>query len=106
MDYSKDEIIEDSKKIISHLIDKHNIKAAYLFGSHSKGYTSAGSDIDVAIVLDKIKNGSPFDEAFQIFHEVQKQNSLFEVICFSEAEFTNDEQEVIKRIKREGIKIY
>ena len=88
------------------------------------------SDIDVAVVLDKIHNGSPFwlrlranwrarrvNEAFEIFHEAQKQNSLFKVVCFSETEFiwlrldasprrVNEEQEVIKHIKKDGIKIY
>ena len=77
------------------------------------------SDIDVAVVLDKIHNGSPFwlrlpanwrarrvNEAFEIFHEAQGQNSLFDVVCFSETEFTNEEQEVIKHIKKDGIKIF
>lgn len=106
MGYSKDEIINTAKNIIVFLAEKHNIKSAYIFGSYSRGSGSESSDIDIAIVLDKIRNGSPFNEAFEIFHEVQKQNSLFEVICFSEAEFTNDEQEVIKIIKKEGIKIF
>lgn len=106
MGYSEDEIIKVARNIISNLTHKHNIKAAYIFGSYSKGNASLSSDIDVAVVLDKIRNGSPFNEAFEIFHEVQKQNSLFEVVCFSEIEFQNETEEVIKHIKKEGIKIF
>jgi len=106
MDYTKDEIINNARNIIDNLTKKHSIKAAYIFGSFSKGYASGYSDVDVAVVLDKIRDGSPFNEAFEIFHEAQKQNSLFEVVCFSETEFINEEQQVIKHIKKDGIKIY
>jgi predicted nucleotidyltransferase len=106
MDYTKDELIINAKKIIYQLTKKHNIKAAYIFGSYSKGNVSEHSDIDVAVVLDKIRNGSPFNEAYEIFHEAQQQNSLIEVVCFSEDEFINEEQEIIKHIKKDGIKIY
>jgi predicted nucleotidyltransferase len=106
MDYAKDEIINYARNIIGTLSARHSIKAAYIFGSHSKGNASEHSDIDIAVILDEIRNGSPFNEAFEIFHEVQKQNSLFEVVCFSETEFINEDQEVIKHIKKDGIQIF
>ena len=106
MDSARDEIITNARNIVYNLIRKHSIKAAYIFGSFSKGEITKHSDVDVALVLDKIRNGSPFNEAFEIFHEVQKQNSLFEVVCFSETEFFDEEEEVVKHIKRDGIKIY
>ena len=106
MGYSKDEIINNARNIINSLVSKHRIKAAYIFGSYSKGNATEYSDIDVAIVLDRIRNGSPFNESFEIFHEVQEQNSLFEVVCFSETEFINETDNLIKYIKKEGIKIY
>ena len=106
MGYSKDEIIDRARDIVNNLVSKHKIKAAYIFGSYSKGNALKHSDIDIAIVLDKIRDGSPFNESFEIFHEVQKQNSLFEVVCFSEAEFINEVDYLIKYIKKEGIKIY
>ena len=106
MDNSKDEIIKNARDIIGSLAKKHGIKAAYIFGSYSKGKMAEHSDIDVAIILDKIRNGSPYNEAFEIFHEVQKQNSLYEAICFTEVEFVNEKEEIIKHIKRDGIKIY
>jgi predicted nucleotidyltransferase len=106
MGNSKDEMINNARNIINNLVSKHRIKAAYIFGSYSKGNATEYSDIDVAIVLDKIRNGSPFNESFEIFHEVQKQNSLFEVVCFSETEFISEDDNLIKYIKKEGIKIY
>ena len=106
MDYNKDEIINDARNIINNLLSRHKIKAAYIFGSYSKRNANEYSDVDVAIILDKIRNGSPFNESFEIFHEVQKQNSLFEVVCFSEMEFVNEVDDLIKHIKKEGIKIY
>ena len=105
MDYAKDEIITNAVKLIENLQEKHSIKAAYLFGSYSKGFAGKNSDIDIAVVLDKIRDGSPFNETFEIFHEAQKYNSLYEVICFSEQEFINEDESLIKHIKREGIKI-
>lgn len=106
MDYTKDQIINTARNIINLISEKHTINAAYIFGSYSKGNFSEYSDVDIAVVLDKIRNGSPFNEAFEIFHEVQQQNSLFEVVCFSVTEFIKEEQEIIKHIKRDGIKIY
>ncbi len=106
MGYTKDEIKVNARNIILSLIKNHSIKAAYIFGSYSKGNATEYSDIDVAVVLDKIRNGSPFNEAFEIFHEVQKQNSLYEVVCFSETEFINEEDYLIRHIKKEGIKIF
>lgn len=106
MDYAKNEVINSAKNIIISLTAKHNIKAAYIFGSYSRGTQSHYSDIDLAVVLEKIRDGSPFNQAFEIFNEVQEKDPLFEVVCFSENEFINDEQEVIKHIKKDGIKIY
>ena len=106
MGYTKDEIKVNARNIILSLIKNHSIKAAYIFGSYSKGNATEYSDIDVAVVLDKIRNGSPFNEAFEIFHEVQKQNSLIETVCFTETEFINEEDYLIRHIKKEGIKIF
>ncbi len=106
MGYTKDELINNARGIVKQLTKKHIILSAYIFGSYTKGNFYEHSDIDIAVIIDKVRNGSPFNEAFEIFHEAQQQNSLFEVVCFSENEFNNEEQEIIKHIKRDGIKIY
>ena len=38
MDYAKNEVINGAKNIIISLTAKHNIKAAYIFGSYSRGH--------------------------------------------------------------------
>ena len=55
MDIKKNEIVNNAVDIINNLRAKHNIKAAYIFGSYSKGNFSENSDIDIAVIVRKIK---------------------------------------------------
>ena len=66
------------------------------------------SDVDIAIVLGSLtgSEGSPFDEDFEIFHEAQKYNSILEVVCFVQDEFDQDATTLVKKIKREGIRLF
>jgi predicted nucleotidyltransferase len=99
------EAIEGVRELLQELAKKHDIKSAYIFGSYARGNPGVNSDIDIAVVLGSIRDGSPFDERFEIFHEVQQHNSLYETICFLEDEFVREDEALIKHIKREGIKI-
>jgi len=105
MDFGRDRIIQDVRALLLELKKEHDIKAAFLFGSHARGTSAGYSDIDVAVVLGSFKDGSPFDERFDIFHEVQQRNSLIEVVCLSEIEFNKGEEMLVRHIKREGIRI-
>jgi predicted nucleotidyltransferase len=99
------EAIKGVRELLQELAKKHDIKSAYVFGSYAKGNPSVHSDIDIAVVLGSIRDGSPFDERFEIFHEIQEHNSLYEAICFLEDEFGREDETLIRHIKREGIKI-
>jgi len=99
------EAIRDVKKLLRELEKKHHIKSAYIFGSYARGNPDANSDIDIAVVLRSIRDGSPFDERFEIFHEIQEHNSLYETICFLEDEFLKKNETLIKHIKSKGIRI-
>lgn len=105
MDREKDVILKDIKNVLVELAKEHDIKAAYVFGSYARGNPSEQSDVDVALVLGSIRDGSPFDERFEIFHKIQKHNSLYEVVCFREDEFAKGDEELVRRIWREGIRI-
>lgn len=107
MALAKDEVIKEIKTLFIQLIKKHDIKQVYLFGSYAIGNPKDYSDIDIAVVLGHLKesNSSPFDEKFQIFHEAQQYNSLFEVVCFDSDEFSEEKSTLASRIKREGIRI-
>jgi len=105
MAYARDQVVDEVRKIIFELGKEHDIRAAYLFGSHARGTAKEYSDIDVAIILGRFRNGGPFDERFDIFHQVQQRNSLVEVVCFTEEEFDHEAAPVVRFIKNEGIRI-
>jgi len=105
MAYSREQVVDEVRKIILDLGKDHDIKGAYLFGSHARGIPKEYSDIDVAVILGRFRNGGPFDERFDIFHQVQKRNSLIEVVCFTEEEFDHEDAPVVRFIKNEGIRI-
>ena len=103
----KDEAVSVAKEFIALIRPKHDVRAAYLFGSFAKGTEKDYSDIDLAIILGTEDQSAapPFDERFQIFHEAQKFNSLLEVVCFNQEEFDQDGGGLGQRIKKEGIRI-
>ncbi len=101
----RNEVIRDLELLLQQLKQEHDIRAAFLFGSYARGNPKEDSDIDVAVVLGTFRDGSPFDERFEIFHEVQQRNSLVEVICFTQEEFDKGEATLVRYIKREGIRI-
>jgi predicted nucleotidyltransferase len=105
--FSKDEVIKMAKGFLELLRHKHDVREVYLFGSFAKGLAKDYSDVDLAIVLGSldISEKSPFNEAFKIFHEAQKYNSLLEVVCFVQEEFDQDDGALIRRIKKEGIRL-
>ncbi len=107
MALSKDEVIKIATSLLESLRKKHDIRAAYLFGSFVTGTAKEFSDIDLAVIVKSLKRSddSPYDEAFQIFHEAQEYNSLFEVVCFEQEEFDRDGGSLVKKIKREGIRL-
>jgi hypothetical protein len=54
--------------------------------------------------MEKSKD-SPFDESFEIFHEAQEYNSILEVVCFDQGEFDRDGGTLVRKIKKDGIKL-
>jgi predicted nucleotidyltransferase len=107
MALSKDEVIKIVNGFLELLRQKHDVRKAYLFGSFAKDMAKDYSDVDLAIVLGSLDKSerSPFNEAFAIFHEAQNYNSLLEVICFVQEEFDQDDGALIRRIKKEGIRL-
>jgi len=102
---TKDEIIQEVKPLLVDLKKRHDIKEAFLFGSYARGNPGEYSDVDVALVLGSVRNGSPFDEIFEIFHEAQRHDSRLEVVCFREEEFSRGDTTLSRYIKREGVRI-
>jgi predicted nucleotidyltransferase len=107
MALSKDEVIEIVNGFLKVIRQKHDVREAYLFGSFAQGTPKEYSDIDLAIVLGSVRSSDvlPFDEGFEIFHEAQRFNSLIEVVSFRQEEFVDDGGSLVKRIKKEGIRL-
>jgi predicted nucleotidyltransferase len=107
MALSKNEVIKIVNGFLELLQQKHDVREAYIFGSFAKDTAKDYSDVDLAIVLGSldISERSPFNEAFHIFHEAQNYNSLLEVVCFVQEEFDQDDGALIRRIKKEGIRL-
>lgn len=107
MALSRDEVINLVEGFLKACSRNHDIKQAYIFGSFAKGTAKGYSDVDVAIVLGSLQSSeeSPYDEDFEIFHEAQQYNSLLEVVCFDLDAFDRDGGTLIKRIKKEGIRV-
>jgi predicted nucleotidyltransferase len=107
MALSKDEVIQMVKRFLESLRQRHDIREAYLFGSSASGLAKDYSDVDLAIVLGSMEKSedSPFDEAFEIFHEAQEYNSILEVVCFDQEDFARNGGSLVRRIKKEGIKV-
>jgi predicted nucleotidyltransferase len=97
-------LIKEIKEVLSHLSLNHDIRESYLFGSYAVGNQKNYSDVDIAIVLGTMRDQEKTDEFFEIFHEMQNYNSLFEPICFQQNNF-NEEDDLVRNIKKNGIKI-
>ena len=107
MALSKDEVIKIVNGFLQLLRQKHDVREAYLFGSFARGFARDYSDVDLAIVLGSpdVSEEAPFDEKFRIFHEAQEFNSLLEVVCFGQEEFSKDGGALVKQIKKDGIRL-
>ncbi len=106
MAYTQDKAIELAISFLKQAARKHTIYSAYLFGSYVRGTQKDYSDIDIALVMLRIKESKRYyEESLDIFHEAQEFNSLLEIVCFREDEFEKGEEAIVNRIKKEGIKI-
>lgn len=69
-------LVEQYKDVIE---DKLPIKAVYLYGSYSKGGYSSDSDIDVAVIVDKLKDDF-FEDTPLLWKLRRKLSSLIEPV--------------------------
>lgn len=67
------------------LLNKINIHSAYLFGSFAKGNYHKDSDIDLAIVLDKVQN--MFETEIKLMTLRKNDETLIEPHVFEKDDF-------------------
>lgn len=99
----------DVKKIVKKYAEKLKEKkypfvAIYLFGSYAKGTAGKWSDIDVAVVSDKMKRDRSENENL-LWHIRRDVDSMIEPYGFTVKDFQDDNDPMVHEIKKTGIKI-
>ena len=78
------ELVRQYKDVIAPRFDERT--EVYMFGSYSKGYANADSDIDVAVIVPKIEEGNWFDWSKSLWHDVRKVSFLIEPVLLEQNE--------------------
>jgi len=68
------------------LMNNFDIKAAYIFGSYARGNVHQHSDIDLAIVLNKLSN--PFEMEVRSMILRRTDETMIEPHLFDQTDFT------------------
>jgi len=69
MDKHLEKALEKIKKVLE---KRSEVLAAYLYGSHAKGYAREDSDIDIAIMMFPNFSGDPYNYQFDLESEVSR----------------------------------
>lgn len=85
-------------------IESYPFEAVYLFGSHAQGKANKWSDIDVAVVSNKLKRN--YDEnRFLLWDLRLGVDTRIEPHGFTVDDFKNNTDPMVYEIKRTGIRI-
>lgn len=80
------------------------IKRAFLFGSYAKNNVRRESDIDIALIFDKLNDNDKFDLQVQLMMLASQIDSRIEPHPISKDDFNSNNPFVLE-IKRTGIEI-
>ncbi len=100
MDQKK--IINIVKKYAELVKQNYSVNQIYLFGSYAKGNAREESDIDVAIVLDKIGDDY-LEQCTKLFQLRRKIDLRIEPVLL---ELNNDISGFLNEIQANGLQIY
>ena len=78
--------------------------AIYLYGSHARGKAHKWSDIDVAVVSDKLKQNSEKNR-LQLWQIRRDIDTRIEPVGFTIKEFQNNEDPMVYEIRKTGIRV-
>lgn len=79
----KEQAIEIAKRYKKLVAEKLPVKVLYIYGSYSKGTYNENSDIDIAVVVDKLSDNY-FDETPVLWKLRRKISNLIEPILLIE----------------------
>lgn len=99
----------DAKKIVKKYAEKlkkenYPFAAIYLFGSCAKGKAHKWSDIDVAVISDKMKRNRDKGR-FLLWHIRRDIDSMIEPHGFTVKDFQDDNDPMVNEIKKTGVRI-
>jgi len=84
--------------------EKYPFSAVYLFGSHAKNKNTKWSDIDVAVVSDKLKRDWWKNEML-LSHISLDVDSRIEPHGFTVKGFEDDSDPLVYEIKKTGVRV-
>ena len=88
-------LAQEYKKV---LLEKMPVKALYLYGSYSKGNYTEESDIDIAVVVDKLSDNY-FEDTPLLWKLKRKISNLIETVLLTE----DDDSPLYADILKTGI---
>ena len=100
---------KEVKKIIKNYANKLKekkfpVSAMYLFGSYAKNKARKWSDIDVAVVSNKLKRDYEKNHQNMLFASLEVDNRI-EPHGFTEADFKNLADPLVYEIRKTGIRV-
>lgn len=101
----RDDIKNTVKNYAYKLIEeKYPFSSIYVFGSYAKGKPRKFSDIDIAVISDKLKRNWNKNEAL-LWRYARKVDTRIEPIGFTREEFKKGSSPIIYEIKKTGVRI-
>ncbi len=99
----------NAKKIVKEYVsklkaEKYPFSAVYLFGSHARNKNSKWSDIDVAVISDKLKRDWWKNEML-LSHISLDVDSRIEPHGFTVKGFEDDSDPFVYEIKKTGVRV-
>lgn len=79
----KKQAIELAKRYKAVVAERLPVKALYLYGSYSKGDYRADSDIDIAVIVDRLSDDY-FDDTPLLWRLKRKISNLIEPVLLTE----------------------
>ncbi|MDR1540825.1 MAG: nucleotidyltransferase domain-containing protein [Clostridiales bacterium] len=96
---------ENVTKYARNITSKFNPKAVYLYGSYAKGTARENSDIDVAVVFDKLDDGtymSVFGNLFVLAADVDARIEPNLILDDGDV----DKYSMLYEVQRTGVRIF
>jgi uncharacterized protein len=99
----------NAKKIVRRYAERlkenrYPFKAIYLFGSYAKGKAGKWSDIDVAVISDKLRRNND-ENRFLLWKLRMDISTKIEPHGFTPEDFKEDANPMVYEIKKTGIKV-